>query len=246
MFNAMQASAYEICANASECLRLGRSAVEADQSEKALDYLVASADLASGAYDRSTLLSAFVLLTNANLKMNRPLVAHAWAQAALEYFEGSGTPQEATSALDNLARVKSVLPPLDGNRGVAGTYQGYAGHGYWSEMKVARREDGEILMDWSLIRFGTVPSAYDYGPAAVWDMSATGTYDGGDLIITYEGLDGGNCTITFGVSVLSLTFLAPSPEEFSQACRTGGANVLPWGPFWLVDATAPQIEDSNE
>jgi hypothetical protein len=168
--------------------------------------LVAVADLATAQGDDERLLSAFESLTAVNLKLGRPLKAHAWAQAALIQFE------QAPRAIANLERARlAVTPDAD----ITGTYESYAGYGYWSELKILERQPGKVETEWVMLRYGAVPSAWDYGPAAMWELSAPGRYSNGDLVVTYEGMDGAVCELAFKRAALAIDWIAPrSPGSF--------------------------------
>ncbi len=232
--------AYDICASATDCLALGESIELSRQPQQALDLLAAAADLATGSGDDQTLLSAFEGLTKANIELGKPLMAHAWAQAAMIHFGDN------PAAKENLARAQQALPAIDPAAGISGTYDSYAGYGNWSEMRISARADGTLLMDWFLQRFGAVPSAYDYGPAAMWEMSADGAYRNGEMTISYAGSDDKTCELKFTKSDLGFEWTYPKAEDLSEACRIGGANVFPWGPFWLVDQTDPQLDNAED
>lgn len=238
--SAVRSDAYEICPTATDCLALGKAAVESGQFEQATDPLVAAADLATGASDDQTLLMALGLLVTVNLQLGKPLMAHAWAQAETGAF-----PDNATAQAD-LARARQALPAVDPAASISGTYQSYAGHGYWSELRVTARADGAALVDWSLLRFGAVASAYDDGPAAMWDMSADAQYQNGQLVITYQGSDDSPCELTFARTGLAFEWVAPKPEDLTEVCQIGGAGALPMGDFWLVDQTDPQLDDAED
>ena len=42
---------------------------------------------------------------------------------------------------------------------------------------------------------------------------------------------------------LAIELVSPAPDGLSDQCRTGGAGVYPFGPFWLVDTTIPNLDD---
>ncbi len=232
--------AYEICSSATDCLALGESTGLSGQPQQALDLLVAAADLATGSGDNQTLLSALEGLTTANIELGKPLMAHAWAQAAMIQFG------DDPAAKENLARAQAALPAIDPAAGISGTYESYAGYGNWSEMRISAHTDGTLLMDWALLRFGAVPSADDYGPAAMWEMSADGSYRNGEMIINYAGSNDSTCELKFTKSGLGFEWTYPKAEDLPEACRIGGANVFPWGPFWLVDRTDPQLDNAED
>lgn len=232
--------AYEICSSATDCLALGKSTELSSQPQQALDLLAAAADLATGSGDDQTLLSALEALTKANVEIGKPLMAHAWAQAAMIQFG------DDPAAKQNLARAEEALPAIDPAAGISGTYDSYAGYGDWSEMRISERTDGTVLIDWSLLRFGAVPSAYDYGPAAMWEMSADGSYRDGELIIRYAGSDDSACELKFTKSGLGFEWTQPKAEDLPEACQIGGANVFPSGQFWLVDTSDPHLEDAED
>ncbi len=243
MLLASPASAYEICGSAEDCLARGQAAAD---NVAALEFLTAAADLASGADDQTVLFSAFEALVRRNLALAKPLVAHAWAQAARAHYVAYGDDGRAENTRELVALAEKALPPFDGERRLAGTYWGYAGHGHWSEMRISDHADGTLLMDWFLLRFGTVPSAYDYGPAAMWEMSAGGSYRTGEMIISYAGSDDRICELKFTRAGLGLEWTYPEAQDLPQACRIGGANVFPHGHFWLVDQTDPNLDDAED
>jgi hypothetical protein len=233
----IESRAYEICADLADCQRKAEADMAADKNEDALEALVAVADLATGARDYSRLRFAFESLTSINLKLGRPLKAHAWAQAAAARFE-----QDARS-LANLERARHALPPLSADV-ISGTYESYAGYGYWSTLKIAKHGTNDVRTEWFMIRYGSVPSAWDYGPVAFWELSAKAHYSDRGLIITYKGLSRAYCQLGFKRNGLAFEWVPPE-EDLSFDCRTGGANVLPWGPFWLVDTRVPNLESGN-
>jgi tetratricopeptide (TPR) repeat protein len=239
VFASHAAQAYDFCASAKECNDRGLSDVAAGKYQDALDAFLAAADLATGAGDNDTLLSAFEQLTAVNLKLGKPLMAHAWAQAALVAFD------KDARALKNLEAAQQALQASPLPTGITGTYDSYAGYGYWSELKIVEQEDGKVQTDWFMMRFGAVPSAFDYGPAAMWELSADGSFANGELVLTYEGMDGASCQFTFKRIELAIELVSPQPEDLSQNCQTGGAGVFPWGPFWLVDTAIPSLEDTG-
>jgi hypothetical protein len=227
--------AYDICTDLADCQRKAEADIAAGQYEQALEALVAVADLAAGEGDDARSLFAFESLTAINLKVGKPLMAHAWAQAALIRFEGN------SRARANLENAKQALGAASPAGSISGTYESYAGHGYWSELKILEQEPGKVRTKWFMMRFGAVPSAWDYGPAAMWELSADGRYSNGELVITYEGSDGSACELAFKRTKLAIEWVSPTVEDFPRKCRTGGANVLPFGPFWLVDSAAPDF-----
>ncbi|MEZ5830005.1 MAG: hypothetical protein R3D05_02360 [Dongiaceae bacterium] len=234
------ATAYDICTDAADCEARAKSDIAGGRLEQALDALVAEADLATGAGDDVHLRAALESLTDVNLKLGKPLMAHAWAQAAATAFDHD---QKATATLEN---AQKALPKAETITGISGTYDSYAGYGYWSELKVAELELGKVKTGWLMMRFGSVPSAWDNGPAAMWELTADGQYSDGALIVTYQGTDGGDCSLTFKRTPLAIEWVAPKPEELPESCQIGGAGVFPWGPFWLVDTAVPSIEDADE
>jgi hypothetical protein len=233
------AAAYDICADPADCQRKAEADITAGHDDQALDALVAEADLATGAQDNEHLLSAFEQLTAVNLKLGKPLMAHAWAQAALVAFD------KDARALKNLETAQQALQASPLPTGITGTYDSYAGYGYWSELKIVEQEDGKVQTDWFMLRFGQVPSAFDYGPAAMWELSADGQYANDELVLTYDGMDGASCHFTFKRTELAIELVSPKPEDLPQNCQTGGAGVFPWGPFWLVDTAVPSLEDTG-
>jgi tetratricopeptide (TPR) repeat protein len=236
---ATAAHAYDFCASAKECNDRGLSDVTAGKYQDALDAFVAAVDLATGARDDDALLSAFEQLTAVNLKLGKPLMAHAWAQAALIAFD------KDARALKNLETAQQALQASPLPTGITGTYDSYAGYGYWSELKIVEQDDGKVQTDWFMLRFGAVPSVFDYGPAAMWELSADGSFANGELTLTYEGMDGASCRFTFKRTELAIELVSPKPEDLPQNCQTGGAGVFPWGPFWLVDTAVPSLEDTG-
>lgn len=224
------------CATLADCRREAEADIAAGRYEHALEPLVAVTDFATGASDDRQLLFAFESLTSMNLTLGRPLKAHAWAQAAVKRF-----PQDQ-QALNNLERAKKALPPLPPNA-FDGIYESYAGYGYWSELKIAEQSQSRFRTEWSMMRFGLVPSAWAYGPAAFWDLSAEARYSDGSFVVRYEGMSGAPCELGFKRNGLAIEWIWPRADELSQDCRIGGANVFPWGPFWLVDTAIPTFSD---
>jgi hypothetical protein len=77
----------------------------------------------------------------------------------------------------------------------------------------------------------------------MWELSAEGQHANGELVIHYEGLDGSTCELGFKRNALAIEWVSPEAEDLSETCRTGGASVFPWGPFWLVDTAVPDLDD---
>jgi hypothetical protein len=44
---------------------------------------------------------------------------------------------------------------------------------------------------------------------------------------------------------LAIEWVSPKAEDLTDDCRVGGANVFPWGPFWLVDSAVPDFSDEG-
>lgn len=233
------AVAYDICTDPADCASRAEANIAAGRDAEALDALVAEADLATGAGDKEHLRGALESLTAVNLKLGKPLMAHAWAQAVLVAFD------KDAPALANLETAKQGLQGWTQPSSIAGTYDSYAGYGYWSELKIIEHDGGKVQTQWFMMRFGAVPSAWDYGPAAMWELSAEGQYANGNLTVTYPGNDGAACELTFKRTDLAIEWVSPKAEDLPQNCQTGGASVFPWGPFWLVDTAVPTFDDDS-
>lgn len=236
MASGAPAAAYDICADAADCAKRAEADIAAGRNEQALEALVAEADLATGANDDEHLFSALQSLTAVNIKLGKPLMAHAWAQAALVAFD------QDPRALANLETAKQALQGQPASPEISGTYDSYAGYGYWSELKIDGQDPATVQTQWFMLRFGSVASAWDDGPAAIWELWAEGQYADGNLVVTYQGTDGAACQLNFKRTELAIELVSPQPDELSQNCQTGGAGVYPWGPFWLTDAAVPTIE----
>lgn len=232
------ALAYDICTDPADCAKRAEADLAAGRTQQALDALVAEADLATGADDDEHLMSALQSLTNVNIKLGKPLMAHAWAQAASLTFDQDPRAQ---------ANLDTAIKALAGQTfaAISGTYDSYAGHGYWNELKIAEQAGGAMKTQWLMLRFGMVASAWDDGPAAIWELWADGQYADGILTITYQGMDGGTCEMKFKRTELAIELLSPQADELPQNCQTGGAGVYPFGPFWLTNADVPAIEDES-
>jgi hypothetical protein len=233
------AAAYDFCSDLQDCQRKADAEIAAGRYERAADILVAVADFATMGGTRDDQLSAFESLTEVNLKLHKPLMAHAWAQAALLRFE------QDPRALANLEHVLPTLSATEPPSTLSGTYLAYAGYGYWSELRAVEQDDGLIRTEWFMLRYGLVPSADAYGPAAFWELTAEARLSDGNLVVRYEGRDGIPCELGFNRKGLAIEWTWPQPDELSSGCRIGGANVLPWGPFWLVDPATPDLAPPN-
>jgi len=239
MASSAPVSAYDICVDAVDCEKRAEADIAAGRNEQALEALVAEADLATGAGDEEHLFSALQSLTAVNIKLGNPLMAHAWAQAALVAFD------QDPRALANLETAKQALQGQPAPSAISGTYDSYAGYGYWSELKIDGQDTGKIQTQWLMLRFGTVASAWDDGPAAMWELWAEGQYADGNLAITYQGMDGAACHLNFKRTELAIELVSPQPDELPPNCQTGGAGVYPIGPFWLVDTAVPTLEEQS-
>lgn len=233
------AAAYDICADAADCEKRAEADIAAGRYEPALEALVAEADLATGAGDNEHLFSALQSLTTVNIKLGKPLMAHAWAQAALVAFDRD------PRALANLEAAQQALQGQPASNAISGTYDSYAGYGYWSELKIDGQDPSNLQTQWFMLRFGRVASAWDDGPAAMWELWAKGEYADGKLVVTYEGTDGAVCHLNFKRTELAIELASPQPNELPQNCQTGGAGVYPWGPFWLADTAVPTLEEES-
>jgi hypothetical protein len=183
-----------------------------------------------------------LLSMTTNLKLDRPLLAHAWAQATLATFEND------PEAIANLKVVKQRLdvPPV--SESATGTYFGYAGRGQWNEFKVVERSSGHVRVRWFIEYFGKMRSITDSGPTHYLDQTAEGQYADGWLVVTYRAMDDIPCTLTFKRTEWAVVLDSPRPADLPDVCVLDGLRgpVFPFGPFWLVDRATPELGSDDE
>ena len=229
------AMADQPCTSLADCRNRADANIAAGRYEQALEELVATTTYASFDGSREDLRGALESLTAVNLKLGNPLMAHAWAQAELMTFHHDAR------ALANLETVTPALKAMVPPAGISGTYKSYAGYGRWSELKIRDEGGGKVQTDWYMIRFGSVQSADDIGPAAEWALLAEGQYTNSEFLITYEGWNGTSCTLDFKRNALAIERVSEN-KGIPQNCLAGGAGVAPHGPYWLVDTAVPDLD----
>lgn len=232
---------YDFCTDAADCERRARIDISQGRLEDALRALTATADLATGTGDDERLRSALLLSTTTNLKLNRPLMAHAWAQATLAEFK------DDPEAVANLEAAKQTLGASAISGSITGTYLGYAGRGQWSDLKVVELEPGKVRLRWFILYFGKMRSVTDWGPTHMLDQTAEGQYADGRLVVTYRAMDDTLCTLTFERTELAIVWVSPRPAELPENCVFDSLRgpVFPWGPFWLVDPATPDLQPAD-
>ena len=232
---------YDFCTDAIGCESLAQAEIANGNFENALGVLSAAADLATGTGDDQRLRSAMLFSTTTNLKLDRPLMAHAWAQATLASFK------DDPEAIANLEAVKQRLGDAAPSESIAGTYQSYAGRGQWNDFKVIEESSGKVRVQWFIQYFGKMRSITDLGPTHFLDQTAEGQYADGQLIVTYRAMSNTPCTLTFKRVELAIEFVSPKPAELPDECvfDSGRGPVFPFGPFWLVDPAVPTLKSAD-
>jgi hypothetical protein len=232
---------YDFCTDAADCERHAQADISAGRLEDALRALAAVADLATGVEDRQRVRSAMLLSTTTNLKLGRPLVAHAWAQATLAEFE------DDPDAIANLEAVRQTLGDSAASDAIAGTYQSYAGRGQWNDFKVVELNPAEVRVQWFIQYFGKMRSVADLGPTHMLDQTAEGQYADGRLVVTYRAMSDTPCTLTFRRAELAIEFVSPRPSALPDECVFDSLRgpVFPFGPFWLVDPAVPDLNPAD-
>lgn len=232
---------YDFCTDAANCERRAEADITQGRLEDALAALAAVADLATGAEDDQRLRSAMLSSTTINLKLDRPLMAHAWAQETLTAFK------DDPEAIANLKAVKQRLNVLAPFGSIVGSYQGYAGRGQWSDFKIVEQGPGRVRVQWLILHFGRMRSVTDNGPTHMLEQTAEGQYADGRLVVTYHTMSGTPCTLTFKRTELAIEWVSPTPAELPENCVFDSARgpVFPWGPFWLVDPATPHLRPAD-
>jgi hypothetical protein len=236
------AADYDFCTEVADCERTAKADLSAGRLEDALRALAAVADLATGAEDEQRLRSAMLLSTTTSLKLDKPLLAHAWAQATLDTFKND------PEAIANLKAVKLKLGDPPAPEPVTGTYLGYAGRGQWNEFKVVEQSSGRVRVRWFVEYFGKMRSITDSGPTHYLDQTAEGWYADGRLVVTYRAIDDIPCTLTFRRMEWAILLESPRPADLPDTCVFDSFRgpVFPFGPFWLVDRATPGLETDDE
>jgi hypothetical protein len=232
---------YDFCTDVADCERRARADISAGRLEDALMALAAVADLATGVEDRQRMRSAMLLSTTTNLKLGRPLLAHAWAQATLAEFE------DDPEAIANLEAVRQTLGDSAASNAIAGTYQSYAGRGQWNDFRVVELSPAEVRVQWFVQYFGKMRSITDLGPTHYLDQTAKGQYTDGQLVVTYHTMSDTPCTLTFKRAELAIEFVSPRPSALPDECVFDSLRgpVFPLGPFWLVDPAVPDLRPAD-
>jgi hypothetical protein len=236
-FSRGAAADYDFCADAADCERRAHVDISQGRLEDALRALAAAADLATGAEDDQRRRSAMLLSTTTNLKLDRPLIAHAWAQATLAEFK------DDPDAIANLEAAKQRVLDLPLSVSIAGTYQSYAGRGQWSDFKVVEESSGKVRVRWFIQYYAKMRSITDSGPTQYLDQTADGEYADGRLVVTYRAMDDTPCTLMFKRTEWAIVWVSPEPADLPEICVFDSFRgpVFPFGPFWLVDPAAPDL-----
>jgi hypothetical protein len=226
---------YDFCSDAANRERRAKNDISQGRLEDALEALAATADIATGTGDDQRLRSALLLATTTNLKLDKPLMAHAWAQATLTAFKGD------PEAIANLEAVKRRLGNLVPSGSIAGTYLGYAGRGQWSEFKVVEPDSGKVRVRWLIQYFGKMRSITDNGPTHMLEQTAEGQYADDRLVVTYRTIGDTPCTLTFKRTELVIVWVWPRPADLPENCVFDSlrGRCFPGAPFRLWTPQPP-------
>ena len=219
------------CDSGATCNAAAKAALENGDREAALRAFLRQVDLATGerrtnGNDDALICDGFENLARLSIALGKPLRGNAWGQVARLKCMPNPDLQARAGDLRNM-----VAPDP-----IAGLYWSYAGYGQWSEMTLTDRGSGKFQVEWYVQRYGLVPSADAYGPAALWQFEGPGERIDGRFTVRYDGVgldgEGTPCALDFEVQPFALVVATDLPTQ----CQNGGSSAYPRGTFWRVEA----------